>query len=156
MKFNVKVGQKVFLEPHGNYARRYQKKIFTDANEMEPFDPTPYREGIVEKIARKYFYVKSGNSIVKVSMEDYISVEDDINAYYVVWDSIEAAKAEWDAGEMRRLLLRRLNKGFSQITPTETEHCEIDNEMVRKLWAVLNGERECQDEIAAEAAANLN
>ncbi len=134
--FDIAVGYHVVLEPRGNY--RHRKSPEYDAAGIRKFD-VDLQEGVVEKIASRYFYVNIGSrDLVKVDKETFESIEPDCNASYVVWPDEGAVRARFETSEKRRLMSERLRCGYSSIAPLDAKDTEIDNETVCRMWEAMS------------------
>ena len=88
-RFNIEVGQEVFLRPTGNNQRSWDGK------------PVP---GRISKIARKYFYVSVNGhtwSDERFDREDFSCDGQDRNAGYVIYESEEAFRRDAECEIMR-------------------------------------------------------
>jgi len=109
-RFEIKVGQEVFLRPTGNNKRSW---------DGEPVS------GCIYKIARKYFYVSVNGhtwSDERFFIDDYTHDDGDSNAGYEIYENIEAVR---EAIEYERMLLeiRRYfagHIGYDNKPPYET------------------------------------
>lgn len=91
-RFEIEVGQEVFLRPTGNYRRSWDGQ------------PIP---GRIVKIARKYFYVSVNGhtwSDERFDREDFSCEEQDRNAGYVIYESEEAFRQDVEYEVMLRLV----------------------------------------------------
>jgi hypothetical protein len=83
-KFEIKVGMPVWLEPIGNIARNKKNVVYP---------------GFIRSIGRKYFHVdfrrsEAWGQSAKFDLEHFKSHLEDCNSGYILYDSLEAFKAE--------------------------------------------------------------
>ena len=106
-RFEIQVGQEVFLRPTGNNKRSWDGK------------PVP---GRISKIARKYFYVSVNGhtwSDERFDREDFSCDEQDRNAGYVFYESKEAFRKDVEHEIMRLKICEFFGRGGGKCLPYE-------------------------------------
>lgn len=86
--FPIEVGQKVIAQPCGNARYYYVNK--------------PYIDGVINKIARKYFYVQFNYRTEKFEIDTFNSKCDDCNAHYILYASLQDFQNEEERVKMWR------------------------------------------------------
>lgn len=118
MIFPIEVGQEVFLQPTGNLASMYSIRL---------------RSGTIVKIARKYFYVKTGApGLEKFEIESFININDDCNSAWVLWPSVAAYEETVELDRKLQYIRRYFQHRYqgNQIPP----------EVINAVYAVISKE----------------
>lgn len=152
MSFKIEVGKEIALEPRGNLFH----KTF-DQRKLPELELHPYN-GIIEhaeitKIARKYFYVKKKVVVdgradyrgeVKISLENFCSVEEDSNSYYVAWESEDKFRQAYETAEMKRVMRRVLERDYNAYSPLDKRENQLQDANVRAMYKAMMG-RNCRE-----------
>ena len=122
--FPIQEGQPVYLTPLKNAARNWDGK--------EPL------EGVVTKIARKYFYVETNpRSFYTMRFERETfesSCPEDCNAGFVIWESKEDWYDFWTAREELKALRQFLDQQNSCFFRNESGATQVIHDLYRVLW----------------------
>lgn len=118
---SVEVGQTIYLEPTGNFARM--------RNTGEPI------EAVVTKIGKKYFYVESKNShlwIGKFPLDGGDAYSQNSNGGYNVYESEEVFQKKIEMTRKRTVIDNYFRYAY---------HCgNISDEAAEKIYDILSSE----------------
>lgn len=116
MKFKVSVGQDVVLEPTGNFMHWYGSDKL---------------HGVVEKIARTYFYVRCGSKLLAFSK--------DACAYYDKEETNDGYELFPDEATYYREMERRSMTQKIRIRVRYGSLNDLDYEQVKRVYDILMG-----------------
>ena len=150
MRFEVKVGMEIALEPRGNlFHKTFDQRTLPEL-ELHPYNGT-IEHAEITKIARKYFYAKKKVVVdgrvdyrgeVKISLESFCSVEEDNSAYYVAWESESTFQRAYECAEMKRVMRRMLERDYVAYSPLDSQKNLIQDANLRAMYQAMLGHTE--------------